>query len=300
MDTKGKTAMLQLFDSICKNSIAVSYSPAEDTPTTVQSKIGGKPWLPCGFVWPYYEEKSYDQITANRPLAFLAQIDLSEIAPFDGDSVLPKSGVLSFFYEMETQFWGFDPKDKGSAKVFYFEDKATLCEALFPEDLHRYYQFPQFALSFTQRGSLPSYGDFYGISEEKGISAQFDAETADLDWDDYDALRAEYSGCPPEEWENGTKLLGYPDVIQNPMEEQCEQVTRGFYLGDGEPEIPDDLQEEIAQASKDWVLLFQMGTVEHGDFALMFGDCGYIYFWIKKQDLAEKNFDNSWLVLQCC
>ncbi|KMV74442.1 hypothetical protein FSCG_02162 [Fusobacterium vincentii 4_1_13] len=32
----------------------------------------------------------------------------------------------------------------------------------------------------------------------------------------------------------------------------------------------------------------------------MFGDCGYIYFWIKKEDLKSKNFDNVWLILQCC
>ena len=51
--------------------------------------------------------------------------------------------------------------------------------------------------------------------------------------------------------------------------------------------------------SKQWMLLFQMGTVESDDYELMFGDCGHIYFWIKKSDLAAKNFDNVWLILQC-
>ncbi|MGN0700170.1 MAG: DUF1963 domain-containing protein [Oscillospiraceae bacterium] len=31
----------------------------------------------------------------------------------------------------------------------------------------------------------------------------------------------------------------------------------------------------------------------------MFGDCGHIYFWIRKADLAARNFDNVWLILQC-
>ena len=57
--------------------------------------------------------------------------------------------------------------------------------------------------------------------------------------------------------------------------------------------------DEIKKASKDWVLLFQMDTVESDDYELMFGDCGHIYFWIKKEDLANKNFENIWLILQC-
>ena len=55
----------------------------------------------------------------------------------------------------------------------------------------------------------------------------------------------------------------------------------------------------IEAAAGDWVLLFQMGTVEDEDFELMWGDCGCIYFWIKKQDLAAGNFDRVWLILQC-
>ena len=59
-------------------------------------------------------------------------------------------------------------------------------------------------------------------------------------------------------------------------------------------------EEEIKKASKDWILLFQMDTVESDNYELMFGDCGHLYFWIKKEDLANKNFENIWLILQCC
>ena len=31
----------------------------------------------------------------------------------------------------------------------------------------------------------------------------------------------------------------------------------------------------------------------------MLGDVGNLYFYIRKQDLAERNFDKVWLVLQC-
>lgn len=48
------------------------------------------------------------------------------------------------------------------------------------------------------------------------------------------------------------------------------------------------------------MLLFQLGTIETEDAEFMFGDCGQLYFWIKRQDLKNLNFDNIWLVMQCC
>ncbi len=61
-------------------------------------------------------------------------------------------------------------------------------------------------------------------------------------------------------------------------------------------------EEEKAQLVRDaqeWILLFQMDTVEKDGFELMFGDCGRIYFYIRKEDLRNRNFENVWLSLQC-
>ena len=98
-----------------------------------------------------------------------------------------------------------------------------------------------------------------------------------------------------------TKLLGYPDVIQNPMQEQCEAVKRGYRVGSSEDYsmISEDVKASIKESEDEWILLFQMGTIEDDNFELMFGDCGHIYFWIRKSDLLEKNFSNIWLILQC-
>ena len=38
------------------------------------------------------------------------------------------------------------------------------------------------------------------------------------------------------------------------------------------------------------MLLFQLDTVEQGNFELMFGDCGHIYFYITKEDLAAVSY----------
>ncbi len=283
MDESLKKSMLETFDVLRRNTIEISYEPTEDGAHQTRSKIGGRPSVPKGFQWPYYEGESFENVTENRPLAFLAEIHLSEAAEYDTEGLLPSTGVLSFFYELETQKWGFDPKDMGCSRVYYFEHEEELSEVQFPEELHEDFKLPEFRLSFERNVSLPSYAD-YPDDEE------------DFDWDDFNELREAY-GCPSEDCDV-TRLLGYPDVIQNPMEEQCEIVARGYYDGGGR-QVPEELEDEICRASKDWTLLFQMGTVEHGDFELMFGDCGHIYFWIRKQDLAERNFDQAWLILQC-
>jgi len=35
------------------------------------------------------------------------------------------------------------------------------------------------------------------------------------------------------------------------------------------------------------------------DAGMMWGDCGRLYFWIRKADLAEGRFDKCWMILQC-
>ena len=58
-------------------------------------------------------------------------------------------------------------------------------------------------------------------------------------------------------------------------------------------------QEAEETAKERWMLLLQLDTIECDDFELMFGDCGHIYFYITKEDLKARRFDNIWLILQC-
>ena len=43
-------------------------------------------------------------------------------------------------------------------------------------------------------------------------------------------------------------------------------------------------------------LLAQFGTI---DDRIMFGDCGCVYYYIRKQDLENCDFSRVWLMLQC-
>ena len=58
-------------------------------------------------------------------------------------------------------------------------------------------------------------------------------------------------------------------------------------------------KNELLKASEEWTLLFQLDTVRKNGFELMFGDDGRIFYYIRKDDLKNKNFENIWLILQC-
>ena len=159
-----------------------------------------------------------------------------------------------------------------------------------------YYKIPEFKVNFKSNISLPSYEDFFNLVEEK---EELDDITEDEFYEIYHSAYDELSKKYLVPIEKYTKLLAYPDVIQNSMEEKCAAVTRGINMGGIGYLYLKKYHDEIKKASKDWILLFQMDTVESDDYELMFGDCGHIYFWIKKEDLANKNFENIWLILQC-
>ncbi|WP_335995726.1 YwqG family protein [Fusobacterium polymorphum] len=275
-----KKFVSEILDSLKKNEITISTEFNNNSEIVNKSKIGGKPYLPKDFIWPYYQ---------GLPLSFLAQINLEEVKSLDKDNLLPSTGMLYFFYELETEEWGYKPQSKGCAKVFYYEDISNFSLIDFPENMEDDYKIPEFKVNFKSNISLPSYEDFYLFLKEHDTFKE-----QDISFSDFIPLYDEL--FIPDN--NYTKLLGYPEVIQNPMEEECEAVTRGFDMG-GVESYPKKYQKEIRSTSKDWILLFQMDTVETNDYELMFGDSGHIYFWIKKEDLANKNFENIWLILQC-
>lgn len=266
-----------------RNEIVMEVDGSADSVPPRASKLGGNPWLPRDFVWPVFTDANAG---ATRPLSFLCQINLADVKPWDVDGVLPDRGMLYFFYEGESFRWGFDPADRGCARVFYFEDTEDFVPNQWPEGIDEMYVVPEMALSFRARPSFPSY-------EELDCHADIDC-----DWDDYDALLEE-KGVDLDAEDH--KLLGYADIIQGEILTECERVCRG--LGCGTPEdyrsTPQAEKDSIHAAAKDWTLLLQLSTLEKDGWEWMWGDCGMLYFYIRKQDLAAKRFENCWFSLQC-
>lgn len=274
------------------------------------TRFGGRPDVPRSFTWPVFDsgemEKNVkkglfsflhvrkDKIgnarkPAARPLSFIAQFDCAELAKYDTEHLLPNHGILSFFYETYSQRWGFDPKDKGCARVYWFENSATLEPAEFPDDLEEDFKFPALNIKMRAEPSFPEWDDFSEI---------YPGEAEDGDeGDEFFKARAELAD---DDADNNSKLLGWPDTIQGSIPIECELVTRGYYLGGDWSGIPENVEKEARSCAADkWLPLLQLDAVECGDFSLMFGDCGRIYFYITRDDLSARRFENVWLILQC-
>lgn len=274
------------FERTQRREIAISHHPAQEKLPVGASKFYGTPDLPADFDWSYYKGTDFEGVTKNRPLAFLAQINLGEAAQYDRTGLLPKTGVLSFFYETVSMEWGFELKSEGYARVYYFKETEGLVPTQIPEETKEWSVGEQ-ALTFADAVSLLSS---FAYSRRSG---------KEVDWDTYNELRAEFGCDAALHGDDHMKMLGYADEIQNEMEPECELYSRGID-GDVQEELSEEEEAELVRNAADhWVLLFQMGTVEDDETELMYGDCGLIYFWIRKEDLAARNFDNVRLILQC-
>ena len=265
-----------------RNSIRLEIGGA----VTGSTKFGGMPDVPEGFEWAYYN---------GRPLSFLAQFDLEEISRYDTENLLPRTGVLSFFYDLETKPHSVDDEDRGFAKVYWFEDKNALLNAEFPDDLKTEYRLPALGITARSEKSYQSYPDFL-LQRAKLVE----------DWESFE--RAQNS-IGIDESGNISKMLGWADPIRGNMTVDCELISRGYFLGDEQGQsnalsialgevTPLDKQEAEQWSAKDWLPLLQLDTVTEGEFCLKFGDPGRLYFYIRRDDLAARDFNEIMVFVQ--
>jgi uncharacterized protein YwqG len=237
------------------------------------SKIGGTPDLPEGVEWPSWNGK---------PMSFIAQVRLADAVTFDAAEALPKNGILYFFYGAEQSTWGFDPKDRGSWKVIHFDgDAVKLRRAEPPQALPEHGRFSACSVSFSNELSLPPWES---LCVEK-------LRLSDRESDDYFDL---LYGTAEDQVIH--KMLGHPDPIQGDMQLECQLVFHGLYTGDASG-YEDSRRAELEKGAEDWQLLLQIDSDDNAQ--MTWGDAGRLYFWIRKQDLQKRNFENVWMILQC-
>lgn len=276
--------LLGILSEIGKTAIKLDFLTKDNNSSVGTSKFGGKPDVPPYFKWFYFEGEDHEGKRCKRLLSFLAQINCAEIKEYDKDKLLPTKGILYFFYELSSMTWGFDPEDRGSAQVYYFDgDLSEISRMDFPNDMLDDCKLPEIRISFSTKYDLPCFEEFTEL---------YDCD----DWDEYDEKLTQ-KGFEFEE--TISKFLGYADLIQGGMLLECEKVTNGIYCGSSS-EIEPLKQKQLQENCGQWQLLFQLDSVIKDGFELMFGDCGRIYYYIKKDDLRNCRFDDCWLILQCC
>lgn len=92
------------------------------------------------------------------------------------------------------------------------------------------------------------------------------------------------------------RLLGHPDPVQGDMQLECQLVTNGLYCGNATG-YQDPRAETLRAGASEWRLLLQIDSEDQA--SMMWGDVGRIYYWIRQPDLLSRDWDRSWLILQC-
>jgi uncharacterized protein YwqG len=222
------------------------------------SSFGGQPFMLPEFLWSKYEE---------RPLKFLAQINLGEVAALLPEG-LPKHGLLSFFVDQEEQPWGQDPSELGVGRILYSPDvfKCAMHASGESEPL-RARQPLLFHHEIVQDMSYEQERRFYAY-----FRALKPGEKASL---------SQLHNCVGEQTSFDNRLFSPPGLIQ-------DEITAELRIASEAHDLPENTV---------WTMVLQLGSVEEQDWC--WGDAGCLYFWVPEMDLRAARFDRSWVFLQC-
>lgn len=281
------TAIRETYARNIKPSVRIATTDKLKPDLPGISKLGGLPGLPRGTAWPRWQ---------GEPLSFVGQLNLSDVAAtgFQPDFIepaFPERGMLFFFCAESA--WGNLLEDRGSARVIYYDGNPRhLRLAVPPEDLNQAEVYTPHAVRLTQEDTLPPFESFYFTDHHdlptslKGLTPTQDKALSRLSrkLDQlYDRLG-----------ERRHRLYGHPDLIQSEMQWRCQMLTHGMELN----KIDLNREAELRKGILDWQLLLQVDSDPKLGTKWGHRSLGRYYFWIRKQDLSDRNFDYPWGVLQ--
>ena len=137
---------------LIKPAITIIEKKSESNLRLGESKIGGKPDLDKEKSWPLFEGK---------PMVFIGQINLEELARISKLKNFPIDGILSFFiyFDEPTNEFGseyeFHP-NKFKYKVIFTEDLTKIKNIDFPKELFNKFHFKPSSLDFQLNFQLPN------------------------------------------------------------------------------------------------------------------------------------------------
>jgi uncharacterized protein YwqG len=265
--------------ALVRPSVRIFTQPADDSTIPVGvSKIGGNPDLPPDFEWPMWEHEpsdSYKAILAQynqplpdkiRPLGFLAQFNLAEVAPYDVEHLLPASGMLYFFYDGVEQPWWVSKGD-GGAMVSYYGD-TTVKRTAAPHGQSGESQFKSCSVRFKTELTLPDmYSSYVEYPYTGRVQYPKAIQLTKEEVERYESILDAMVEDSKTKWKTAQRLLGHAQPVQFTAEPEGH------------------------------LLLLQLDSDD--DARMMWGDVGKLYFWLPEEALAARRFDEMTMELQC-
>jgi uncharacterized protein YwqG len=228
-------------------------------------RIGGEPDLPQGIEWPrlstdaqYYADSV---APVGAPLSFLLQINLVEVAFADQEQLLPKSGMLYFFFYLDED--GYD-----DVATVLFTQSTELLRTTAPPDLPAHQLYRGFNLIPNLEWTVPLPGDL-GLTDHLQL------------WDELEDRVAAVQGYEsPRTYGRGYavhRLLGHAQFIQADGMGETERL--------------------LLQVSSD-AGLSRDGHPESG-IGATWHDCGRIFYLINKEALMSHRFAEVFVTVEC-
>lgn len=270
-------------------------APGEPSPPAGGSRAGGDPELPPGTPWPTVD---------GQPMVFVAQLNLAEIAPLDPQGLLPKNGALLFFFGND------EPSTRMPHTVLYVEDTTTLAPAA-PEAPPLYTRTKPHLFGADAQNPRPFHA--CGLVPRAGLNIPplpyaedaLDA-IADTIEDDEEAENL------PEVYEmlardvDGSwicKIYGYPEEHNGDLEYEAALRIHAdkpydCFKDSALETLTEHFSGDEARAEKavrDAVLLLEVRSDCHTGF--MWGNNGVIHYFIDRNDLLNRRFDNTFCSL---
>ncbi len=269
-----------VLSKLIKSSIRLKTNGKSSTKLG-DTKLGGLPDLPIELNWPKNNSDNF-------PFSFLGQINLKEVNKFDEMSLLPKSGIIYFFLNLESYDEGCVIYSKLDDDLFqatppteFNKPKKPLWKRILTRK-HKQRIIKESAVEIFQEFHIPSW-DSLSIERLQKLS--------DIDIKSIPSFKEDFyeKGYYSDESEmtSNHHILGYYKGIQNEFHElNFTEATNLKNLS----------IQEIDNALK-WKLLFQIDSDDHLEFS--WGDWGRIYFFIHETDLKNCNFDKVKIYGEC-
>ncbi|HEX8230680.1 MAG TPA: YwqG family protein [Chloroflexia bacterium] len=293
-------------ESLIQPSIRIGTQPvSEDSLPVGASKFGGQPDLPPEITWPLsatlvdVEDIPGEDDTpwTGIPLAFLAQLNVPDVAEHDVEGALPSSGMLYFFLEVsdETNFGSY-VEERDSWRVLYYDgDSSVLVRTPYPIDLPEEGRFSACKVRFGHEITVPPFEsfDYEKLNLSKGIvgtslEPMQGVEQANADKSEENSYGAivqrlyQLSGGDTP----AHRLLGYPDQIQGDLQKEAEVDSKGLNW--------DEVSNSDVGVSQ-WRLLLQIDTDEECGWC--WGDAGRVYYLIQSDALRARDFSRVWTIV---
>jgi uncharacterized protein YwqG len=188
--------------------------------------------------------------------------------------------MLYFFYDANQQTYGENPADRGGWQVIYYNrEPGPLRPRSAPAGLPAEGLFQACSVSYYSEITFPGKPEIF---------------LPNFDWTEDELNRYEdFLYNFPNSQDRAVihnRLFGHSDTIQDDMHLQCALMANGV------PSIDDPRAGALAKTALDWQLLLQVDSDEHA--GMKWASAGMLYFWIEREKLSARHFENTWLVLQ--